>query len=135
MAANAPTAAPQTPTATNAAPSTGAAAPVLPEAPFSATVKVRSPRGFVWLVTARSSSVNVAGLEAVEERLLAAGFEPAEERGAAPVAQGNAPEGEASPMCPTHKTPMKRGKRGWFCPVKLLDDGGDGRPVYCKCTA
>ena len=122
MAANAPTAAPQTPTATNAAPSTGAAAPVLPEAPFSATVKVRSPRGFVWLVTARSSSVNVAGLEAVEERLLAAGFEPAEERGAAPVVQGNAPT-ETPPECPIHHKPLTRrskdGRSWWGCNERL----------------
>ena len=129
------TAVPQATTATNAAPNTGAASPVLPEAPFSATVRVRSPRGFTWLVTARGVSVNVAGLQAVEERLLAAGFEPAEERGAQ-AAQGNAPEGEASaPMCPTHHKPMKKGRRGWFCSVQVAPDDGTGKPVYCRCTA
>ena len=119
------TAAPQQPTATTATP-----AP-LPEAPFSATVRVRSPRGFIWLVTARSLSVNVTGLEAVEERLLAAGFEPAEERSTAQVAQGEA----SAPMCPTHNKPMKRGRRGWFCSVQVAPDDGTGKPVYCKCTA
>ena len=61
------------------------------------------------------------------------GWRPAAPRSAGgPAAQQG--EGD-TPACPTHKTPMKRGKRGWFCPVKLLDDDGTGRPVYCKCTA
>ena len=116
------TAVPQPTTATNAAPSTGAASPVLPEAPFSATVKVRSPRGFTWLVTARSSSVNVAGLEAVEERLLAAGFEPAEERTTpAQNAQGNTTE--TPPECPIHHKPLTRrskdGRSWWGCNERL----------------
>jgi hypothetical protein len=38
-----------------------------------------------------------------------------------------------APVCPTHGTPMRPGKRGGFyCPKVILPDGGDGRPVYCK---
>ena len=37
------------------------------------------------------------------------------------------------PSCPTHNRPMQRGKRGdWYCPVKVADDDGTGKPVYCK---
>jgi hypothetical protein len=33
-----------------------------------------------------------------------------------------------APVCPVHNTPMKEGRRGFFCPKKV----GDG---YCKETA
>lgn len=44
------------------------------------------------------------------------------------------PAADAGPLCPTHNVAMKQGRRGWYCPTKILDDGGDGRPVYCKVT-
>lgn len=39
----------------------------------------------------------------------------------------------AAPTCPTHGGAMRAGKRGgWYCPVRVLDDDGTGRPVYCR---
>lgn len=50
----------------------------------------------------------------------------------APATNGHAATGTA-PICPTHGKPMKPSQRGgWFCPVKLLEDDGSGKPVYCK---
>jgi len=60
------------------------------------------------------------------------GFEPADQvhndaAGIAPSATGDAP------ICPTHKSVMKHSQHGgWFCPVKIADDDGRGKPVYCK---
>jgi len=37
--------------------------------------------------------------------------------------------------CPTHGGTLKQSKNRpneWFCPFKVADDGGNGRPVYCK---
>jgi len=40
---------------------------------------------------------------------------------------------EAAPRCPTHGTLMKQSRSGgWFCPHKVADDDGTGKPVYCK---
>jgi hypothetical protein len=46
---------------------------------------------------------------------------------------GNDTNGNA-PTCPTHGKPMQPSKHGggWFCPVKVADDDGTGKPVYCK---
>lgn len=44
---------------------------------------------------------------------------------------GNGASG--APVCPTHGKPMKKSKfGGWYCPVKVADDDGTGKPVYCK---
>jgi hypothetical protein len=41
-----------------------------------------------------------------------------------------------APLCPIHKKPMKPSQHGgWFCPVKIAEDDGSGKPVYCKATA
>ena len=38
-----------------------------------------------------------------------------------------------TPICPTHKSVMKRSQHGgWFCSVKVADDDGRGKPIYCK---
>jgi hypothetical protein len=41
---------------------------------------------------------------------------------------------ESAPLCPTHNKPMKPSKYGdgWYCPVKVADDDGTGKAVYCK---
>lgn len=40
---------------------------------------------------------------------------------------------EHAPTCPTHGRPMKQGRKGgWFCPAKVAEDDGAGRPVYCR---
>jgi hypothetical protein len=46
------------------------------------------------------------------------------------------PENPSAPLCPIHKKPMKQSQYGgWFCPQKVADDDGSGKPVYCKATA
>ena len=48
----------------------------------------------------------------------------------APAANGN---GEAAPICPSHNKPMKPSRfGGWYCPVKVADDDGSGKAVFCK---
>lgn len=123
-----------TPTATtNGAVPTGTA-PTHAEAPASGTVRaVHAPSGYEWLLTCRADSVRdlVARVEYLTTWLADNGWTPAASR---PAATTTATTGEP-PTCPTHNTPMKRGRRGWFCPVKLLDDDGAGRAVYCRQTA
>jgi hypothetical protein len=58
-------------------------------------------------------------LRIIIDRLKAIGAEP-------PTAQAAQPTKAAgAPTCPTHNSPMKEGRRGFFCPKKV----GDG---YCK---
>jgi hypothetical protein len=49
---------------------------------------------------------------------------------------GSAPTPPApagAPTCPTHGKPMKQSQHGgWFCPHKIADDDGAGKPIYCK---
>lgn len=53
-------------------------------------------------------------------------------RDADPASNGQATNGNAQ-ICPTHGKPMKESQHGgWFCPVKIADDDGSGKPVYCK---
>ena len=42
----------------------------------------------------------------------------------------------AVPMCPSHNTPMRLHKSGtaYFCPRKVADNDGTGKPAYCKYT-
>ena len=106
---------------------TGAAAPSFGEAPASGTVDAISPSGRRWLLTTRAATVGEL-MQRVEyldrwlsDRAWTAGA------GRTQAAQGDAP------LCPTHGKPMKQGKNGgWYCTVKLLEDDGTGKPVYCK---
>jgi len=53
----------------------------------------------------------------------------------APATNGTAANG-TPPMCPIHNSPMKLSRHGgWYCPAKILDDDGSGKPVYCKAKA
>ena len=116
-------------TTTNGAAPTGTA-PTHAEAPASATVKpTHAATGYEWLLSCRADSVRelVARVEYLTTWLVDNGWQPATPRPAVPDV-GNAP------TCPTHGVAMKQGRRGWYCPTKILDDGGDGRPVYCKVT-
>jgi hypothetical protein len=47
---------------------------------------------------------------------------------------GNGKANANAPLCPTHGKPMKPSKHGsgWYCPVKVAEDDGTGKPVYCK---
>lgn len=100
------------------------------EAPASFTVKAISPQGFDCMLTIRdndSGKLMPRALKALEW-LGAQGFTPTG-RGGRGNANGNAP------LCPTHGTPMKPSKgKGWYCPQKVADDDGTGKPVYCKQT-
>lgn len=101
----------------------------LPEAPASVTVKVLY-KGFDVLLTLRGHDGRSAlgRLDAALTWLDGHGATPATSTcSTSPAAAGPAP------TCPTHGRPMKAGKRGgWFCTVKLADDDGMGKPVYCR---
>lgn len=112
---------------------TAAAAATHAEAPASATVKAtHTATGYEWLLTCRADSVRdlVARVEYLTTWLADNGWTPATSRPAAPSSTATAD----APVCPTHGCAMKQGRRGWYCPTKILDDGGDGKPIYCKVT-
>ena len=112
---------------------TGAAAPSFTEAPASATVDAISPSGRRWLLTTRAATVGEL-MQRVEylDKWLSDHAWTAGKGASAPVTQaGQAAE---APTCPTHGKPMKQGRRGWYCPVKIADDDGTGRPAYCRQT-
>ena len=122
----------QTPTNTNGhTPTT----PAFSEAPASATVKVTTPGGYDLMITFRATRVAdlLQQAQTVEGWLIAHNFTPAPAfKGNGKPSQGDAAPADA-PLCPTHQKPMKPGKNGgWYCPVKLLEDDGTGKPVYCK---
>lgn len=101
----------------------------LPEAPAAATAKVKSPNGFEWMVTTRGFTTNevLDRLPKLEEWLMSHNYTPAENSHRSSAANGTAPN------CPTHNKPMKASKAGgWYCPVKVAEDDGTGKPVYCK---
>jgi hypothetical protein len=115
-------------------------AAALPEAPASASAKMISSNGIEWLLTTRDHTVNglLTKVKVMEEHLLKDGWTPARNGYARSVAPtGDAPTSEgAAPVCPMHGTPMKASKhgKGFYCPQKIADDDGTGKPVYCKQT-
>ena len=102
-----------------------AALPAVTEAPASVTVKL-AYRGHDVMLTLRGlDGRSVLGRLDVALTWL-------EQHGATPAPVG-ARAAAAAPTCPTHGGAMKAGKRGgWFCPVKIADDDGAGRPIYCR---
>lgn len=111
---------------------TAVAGASLPEAPVSWTVRYKSTQGFDCMLTLRGADAAevLRAAHALLERMAAAGVRPASESVA--NGNGNGADGEV-PLCPTHKMPMKRSQHGgWYCPVKVADDDGTGKPVYCK---
>lgn len=104
----------------------------LPEAPASVTVKVLY-RGHDVMFTLR-------GLDgrSVLGRLDVA-LDWLEQHGATPATSTSSgsstrpADSGPAPTCPTHGKAMKAGRNGgWFCPVKIADDDGAGKPVYCR---
>ena len=96
------------------------------EAPISVTIKF-GLRGFDTMLTIRGES----GVEVLPK--LQGALDWLQKAGAAPTTRGG--NGNAgAPLCPTHGTPMKRSQHGsgWYCPQKVADDDGTGKPVYCK---
>jgi hypothetical protein len=109
------------------------------EAPASATVKVTSAAGYEWLLTTRANTSGelLDRLYPIEAWLQKHKWQPATRKPQAAQAAANgsaAPANGAIPLCPTHNSPMKPSKHGtgYFCPVKVADDDGTGKPVYCK---
>ena len=109
---------------------TGAAVPSFGEAPASATVDAISPSGRRWLLTTRAATVGelMQRVEYLDRWLSDHAWSTGKPAAPSTTATADAP------TCPTHGCAMKQGRRGWYCPTKILDDGGDGRPVYCKVT-
>ncbi|MCZ7568908.1 MAG: hypothetical protein M5U01_10025 [Ardenticatenaceae bacterium] len=114
----------------------GAPAP-LPEAPASATLRVHL-RGYDLLLTLRDHS-GLALLEKVTaaiDHLERLGATPAPTHDAGRAGSGSpqaAGAGGAAPRCPTHGREMKPARRGgWFCPARIADDDGSGKPAYCR---
>jgi len=104
------------------------------EAPVSWTVRYITPEGFDAMLTLRGGDVKqVMG----QAKTALAGMVKA---GCTPQANSNGhSNGHAAmgaPLCPTHNKPMKQSQHGgWYCPVKVADDDGSGKPVYCKAKA
>lgn len=119
-----------------AAPAPADAPPgALGEAPCSATVRVNW-RGHELLLTLRGfeGASTLTRLGRALDWLEGQGATPASGQRGQGQAQGSAASSSsAAPTCPTHGRAMKQGKKGgWFCPAKVADDDGAGRPVYCR---
>lgn len=113
-----------------------AAAAAGPEAPrFTARVLIG---GLDCLLTvpAWAAPEDLGRLVGLAEALAALGAAPAPS-GPGPFASGagaRLPE-PGAPSCPAHGTPMRQGRKGWFCPRRVAEDDGTGRPAYCKASA
>lgn len=117
-----------------ATPAADAPPGALGEAPCSATVRVNW-RGHELLLTLRGfdGAATLTRLGRALDWLEGQGATPA----SGPRGHGQAAAAgsisNAGPDCPTHGRPMKQGKKGgWFCPAKVAEDDGAGRPVYCR---
>ena len=116
----------------------GATQPAAPasfsEAPASINTFVVSPGGFSYQLTMRAGRVGdlLAQVRTLESWLAENGWTPASKT-PGKASQGDAAPAADAPLCPTHNRPMKPGKNGgWYCPAKLLEDDGTGKPVFCK---
>ena len=102
------------------------------EAPVSFNVKAVSPSGYDCMLTIRSDDSGDLMPRALKALawLEGQGFQPTGRHysnGTSNASNGN------TPTCPTHNKPMKASKfGGFYCTVKIAEDGGDGKPVYCK---
>lgn len=106
-------------------------APAFSEAPASVNTRV-SWRGHDVQLTLRgeSGAAVLARLDAALTWLSEHGATPAAATHGRPAA---AATDAAAPCCPAHGRPMKPGRSGgWFCPVKVAEDDGTGRPAYCR---
>lgn len=109
----------------------------LPEAPASVTVKLAYRGRDVMLTLRGLDGRSVLGrLDAALDWLEQHGATPATSTTTSAGPAAAAVDQVAAPTCPTHGRPMKQGKRGgWYCPAKLADDDGTGRPLYCRARA
>ena len=110
---------------------------IFSEAPASLNFRVMSSGGFEYQLTMRGAKVSDLLNQAaqLEMWLTKHGWQPArngDSNGASPAGGSGAPVADA-PLCPTHNKPMKPGQKGgWYCPAKIADDDGTGKPVYCR---
>lgn len=106
----------------------------LPEAPHSTNTRFVDRDGYEWQWTIRTASVDemIEQIAEVKAKVLSK-YEPAGYHRRS-TASGNGNGNGNAPICPTHGKPMKPSKKysGWYCPEKVAEDGGDGKPVYCK---
>lgn len=106
------------------------------EAPVSWTVRYKSPQGFDCSLTIRGADLGevMKRAQSATKQMQGAGCKPCLEEQEIGQAQQQGPEQQA-PTCPTHHCAMRMGKRGWYCPTKIADNDGAGKPVYCRQTA
>ncbi len=72
-------------------------------------------------------------LDAALAKLDAIGATP--HTGTPPRSTHGSNENGSVPQCPQHG-PMKPSKHGgYYCPKKIAEDGGNGKPIYCKAKA
>jgi len=115
------------------------------EAPFSMNAFIEDKHGIRWQLTFRTGADLDAAREVwqvgqnVVAGILKSSNAPANNNGHEPPPEPQPPQEQPTPangqapLCPTHGTPMRESQYGgWYCPVKVADDGGDGRPVYCR---
>lgn len=113
----------------------------LPEAPGSATVKIVVD-GFEWLYTTRSldPAELLTQLGDVTNAMKALGYTPAKgyqakSGGGGGGRPGYTPPDPNAPECPIHHKPMWASTKpgiAWYCRAKIAEDGGDGKPMYCR---
>ena len=103
------------------------------EAPASWNTRYTRPDGFTCQLTLRGT--DGADLLPTTDKAI----EWLLEHGCQPVGNGYRGNGQSkannseAPLCQTHGKPMKASKYGgWYCPVKIADDDGTGKAVYCK---
>lgn len=107
------------------------------EAPVSWNTRYTSPEGYDCQLTLRGDDLGrvMATAKRAIDAMSKAGCKPGNGNGHATPAATNG-NGAAVPICPTHGKPMQQSKHGgWYCPVKIAEDDGSGRPVYCKAKA
>jgi len=108
------------------------------EAPASVNFRATNANGFTVQFTMRNGEMGelVKRVDQLTGHLLASGWAAQGSNGyqkRSGNGNGQSANNGNAPLCPTHGKPMKPSKYGgWYCPVKIADDGGDGKPVYCK---
>jgi hypothetical protein len=105
------------------------------EAPASWNTKYLRPDGFVCQLTLRAQDGAdlLPKTDQAIEWLKAHDCKPMNGYKVSGQGNGQSAANGNTPLCPTHGKPMKPSKYGgWYCPVKIADDDGTGKPVYCK---
>jgi len=101
------------------------------EAPASINIRF-TWRGFDTMLTLRDTSGKALldKMATVLDHLEKLGAQP---QGNGYRSNGNGQSNSNAPLCPTHGQPMKASKYGgWYCAVKIAEDDGTGKAVYCK---